>query len=490
MQKLGAVAAIVLGVAGFLYATTASADDTAATNNTMPTKAEPKKPTACTSFWDFLSTDCPLSWYGITVYGTVDAGFTWVSHGAPFDGRSPFGQLYQISKQSNGPRWSLAPNGLSQSNIGIKGNEEITPGWSFVFLVEAGFDPYSLQLTNGPRSVAQNAGVPLGDQSAYGDSSRAGQFYNSQGYFGVSSPTYGTLTVFRQNSLTLDGVLAYDPLGGSYAFSPIGFQGTTCGVGYTEDCRQSTALKYRVNVDPFHIGVFWQFGGYDLNNASNGMYQIEVGGDVKNLGGGTLSLDVIGSYVKDGVSLATSGNTLPAQLPQVLTATISDNTSVMLLSKYNKGPVTLYAGFEWINFAPPSDPQSFFTNISGDFLCLGCADFNNTNINNTAFNAGDKILDIFWTGAKYQVTTDVSVMSGYYHYFQPNFGAPAECGPPNPPSNCSGTFDAVSLAVDWQFAKKFDLYGGMMYTQIFGGLGNGFLNRTNVDPTVGLRFRF
>jgi hypothetical protein len=36
--------------------------------------------------------------------------------------------------------------------------------------------------------------------------------------------------------------------------------------------------------------------------------------------------------------------------------------------------------------------------------------------------------------------------------------------------------------------RKFDAYAGLMYTQIFGGLANGFLNRTNVDPTVGLRF--
>src|SRR5262245_65987967 len=40
-------------------------------------------------------------------------------------------------------------------------------------------------------------------------------------YVGVSSP-YGTLTVFRQNTLRLEGIVAYDPMGGSNAFSPIG----------------------------------------------------------------------------------------------------------------------------------------------------------------------------------------------------------------------------------------------------------------------------
>jgi hypothetical protein len=108
--------------------------------------------------------------------------------------------------------------------------------------------------------------------AAYSDSSRAGQWFNGQGYVGVSSPTYGTLTVFRQNSLTLDAVFDYDPFSASYGFSPIGFQGITCGGGNTENCRNSTSLKYRVKVSQFRAAALWQFGGYAENNASNGAY--------------------------------------------------------------------------------------------------------------------------------------------------------------------------------------------------------------------------
>jgi hypothetical protein len=89
----------------------------------------------------------------------------------------------------------------------------------------------------------QNAGVPLTSQNSYADSSRAGQFYNSVGYAGVSSTTYGTLTFFRQNALTLDAVYTYDPLGASYAFSPLGWQGITCGVGDTAVAGASKALE-------------------------------------------------------------------------------------------------------------------------------------------------------------------------------------------------------------------------------------------------------
>jgi predicted porin len=472
----------------------------AATAADMATKAPPPAaataPAACGSLWDFISTSCPLSWYGITIYGTVDTGVTWQSHGTPFNGTSSVGQEYLISKNSNRALWGLAPNGLSQSNIGIKGNEKIAPGLAFVFALEAGFDPYSLQLANGPHSIAQNAGIPLTSQNTNADSSRAGQFYNSVGYLGISSPTYGTLTVFRQNSLTLDGVVAYDPMGASYAFSPIGYQGITCGVGDTEDCRFSTSAKYRVDVGQFRAAALWQFGGYGQNNGSDGAYQFQAGGDIPNLAKGTLSLDAIYSHVRDAVSiglagnpLGPTGNPLPPFLPQVLTATISDDTSVMALARYTNGPLKLFGGYEWIQFAPPSNPQTAFTDISGDALCIGCAAINNTNISNTTFAAHDKVLQVFWTGAKYAVTDKLDVIGAYYHYDQNNFGAGAPCNTAAK-ATCSGTFDAVSFAVDWRFAAKFDAYAGFMFSQVNNGLANGYLNRNTIDPTAGLRFRF
>src|SRR6201997_2937180 len=182
---------------------------------------------------------------------------------------------------------------------------------------------------------------PQNLQSSYSDSSRAGQWYNGQGYIGVSSPTYGALTVFRQNSLTLDAVFEYDPFSASYAFSPIGFQGIACGGGNTENCRHSTALKYRVDVGQFRAAALWQFGGYAQNNASNGAYQLQVGADIPTWDKGVLSLDAIFSYVRDSVSLSlapgsnnANGTPIPPFLPQTLTATISDNTAMMFVAKY------------------------------------------------------------------------------------------------------------------------------------------------------------
>jgi predicted porin len=145
----------------------------------------------------------------------------------------------------------------------------------------------------------------------------------------------------------------------------------------------------------------------------------------------------------------------------------------------------------------PSDPQTAFTDIGGTFLCLGCDAFNNTTINNTAFGVdglGNKTLQVMWAGAKYAVTDNLDVIAAYYHYIQNSYFGTATAGP-TPCSGaehpqCAGTFDAISAAIDWRFAPKWDLYFGIMFTQVNGGLAYGFLQRNNIDPTVGLRFRF
>ena len=502
MQNSAFFAAVIIAAGGASCEVEAWAADVVPTGASAATAASAPKP--CTDGWGFIATDCRLTWRGITVYGTIDAGFGWQSHGAPWDPRSAVGASYLIQKQNNSALWGPAPNALTNSFIGIKGTEPIGGNVSVVFALDAGFDPYSLRFSNGPGSIAANAGIPQNFATAYSDSSRAGQWFNGQGYVGVSSPTYGTLTVFRQNSLTLDAVFDYDPFGASYAFSPIGFQGITCGGGNTENCRNSTSLKYRVNVGQFRAAALWQFGGYAQNNASNGAYQFQVGGDISTWGKGVLSVDAIYSHVKDSVSLAlapgsnnANGVPIPPFLPQTLTATISDNEAVMLVAKYTNGPLKLYAGYEHIRYMAPSNPQTAFTNIAGTFLCLGCDALNNTNINNTAFGVnglGNKTFQVMWVGAKYAVTENLDVIGAYYHYIQNSFfgtaaGGPAPCfGTEHP--QCAGTFDGISAAVDWRFAPKWDLYSGIMFTQVNGGLASGFLQHNNIAPTVGLRFRF
>src|SRR5258707_6982177 len=95
MKKFGASAAVILGLAGAASATDASADDIMVTKAApaVTAKAAPQ-PATCGSLEDFVVTNCPLTWNGITVYGTIDAGVTWRSHGAPFNGTSAVREDY------------------------------------------------------------------------------------------------------------------------------------------------------------------------------------------------------------------------------------------------------------------------------------------------------------------------------------------------------------------------------------------------------------
>jgi predicted porin len=107
---------------------------------------------------------------------------------------------------------------------------------------------------------------------------------------------------------------------------------------------------------------------------------------------------------------------------------------------------------------------------------------------------GNKVLQIMWTGAKYAVTDELDVIGAYYHYIQNSYfgtpaGGPLFCSTSEHPQ-CAGTYDAISAAVDWRFAPKWDLYFGMMFNQVHGGLGSGFFQHSNIDPTVGVRFKF
>ena len=311
---------------------------------------------ACNSVWAFFVTDCPLSWYGVRFYGTIDTGAGYQTHGAPLDPNYAQGSSYLVQKMNRQAMWTLAPGALSTSAVGVLVDKPFAPGWAFIGQLETSFDPYSLELSNSPYAIAGNRGVPLNQQTAYSDSSRAGQFYNSVGYVGINSDTFGTLTFFRVNALTLDAVTAYDPMGGSYAFSALGFSSSNCGAGDSETCRITTAVKYRVNVGPVRLAALAQVGGYNQNNGSNADYEGQIGGDIPigNFGWGTgaLSLDAIYKWTKDAVNLSLAGNPTNANglpiapyLAQTLTATISNNQNVMLLSKYRVGPLQVYAGY-------------------------------------------------------------------------------------------------------------------------------------------------
>src|SRR6516165_7346203 len=102
----------------------------------VPAPGAPPTP-SCTSFEEFIHTDCPLTWHGITLYGTFDAGVGWVSHGMPASPYNYEGQSL-VNRNGNHPQWLIAPNNLSQSGVGIKGRVEFMQDWFVVFNAATG----------------------------------------------------------------------------------------------------------------------------------------------------------------------------------------------------------------------------------------------------------------------------------------------------------------------------------------------------------------
>lgn len=49
---------------------------------------------------------------------------------------------------------------------------------------------------------------------------------------------------------------------------------------------------------------------------------------------------------------------------------------------------------------------------------------------------------------------------------------------------------AVSFLIDYKPFGRVDLYGGLMVSNVYGGLASGFFKAQNLDPTVGVRLRF
>jgi predicted porin len=540
MRKLGIGLAIAIASVG------------AARAADLPTKkgVAPAPVNCFASVWTWLDStaaDCPLSWGPFTVYGTYDIGLGYNTNGAGYNAAWNNGVDSFITNQNKGVKWLWTPNGMSQSVIGLKMSQSLAPlglaGWSLIGTIETGFNPYYGYLADAQQSQVRENGLPLVVKSANNDSSRTGQWDNSQGFIGVSNKTYGTLTVGRVNTLSLDAINSYDPMGGSYAFSPLGFSGSFAGFGDTEAARAETAVKYRLDIPypsfygaNFRVAGLVQWGGYDQGNGTTGLYQGQAGGDVNLFQGspygGTLSMDFIGSWAKDVVNVGTFSGTctqitkgpfagqatctsgIPAGYNNTdVTATLSNNTGFLATAKYKVQALTVFGGYAWLRQANPSDDflNGFQTiggwNVPATFpasvkLPAAIARVAWTNFTNFTV---PRIAPYFWVGAKYAITPQLDVTGAYYYLQQTDFNTTA-CTTVNstftepnghkftittPSSNkCAGTEDAFSALIDYRPVKRVDLYAGIMVSNVYGGLANGFQAFQNVAPTAGLRVKF
>jgi predicted porin len=419
-----------------------------------------------------------LTFHGITLYGTVDIGLQYETHGAPISDYFPGGGGVIVGKNSNRSTLGATPSNLSQSRIGLAGTEPVIEGWSAVFKLETFFNPQSGELGDGLKSLTLNNGRPLAQQSTNLDTSVAGQIFQ-QSYVGLSSPSFGTLTFGRQNTLLADGIAKYDPNLASQAFSVIGISGTAAGGGDTEDRRLSSSLKYTLSHRHIHFGAMYKFNG--ASGSANTVAEAEAGYDIQGL-----SVDAYYVHAKDAIAHSALSASQLSALPSYglsssnsVAGVVSDNTAFAVMALYSVSKFDLYAGWDRLRYSNPATPLPIGYETEGGYQ-LGA-------VNNTAF-PHPKILQVYWAGVRYKPLPLLDLVAAYYGYHQNSYGT-KDCST-DAAAACSGELDAASFDADVRLTKRFDVYAGAIYSRDHDGLASGYLRTSNISTTIGVRFSF
>jgi predicted porin len=446
--------------------------------------------------------DSSLTWKGITLYGIVDIGVQTDTHSAPFSDYFPPGSASIVQKNDSESPTGLTPSNLSQSRIGISGNEPLFGDWAGIFKFETFFNPQSGDLSDALKSVALNNGKGCSatacSQAVGVDSSVAGQLFSGVAVVGLSSPTVGTFTFGRNVTLLADGISKYDPMGAAQAFSIIGFSGTAAGGGDTEDRRLDQSVKYFAKYDWLHLGALYQFGSQ--SGSTNTGYQLQLGADFAGLSVDAyyfkkydaISVSALSAAQVTDLQTGTCTAAAPATpqcwpISNSLSGTISDNEtySLMALYAFDPMPLKVYAGYEHIAFNNPSNQLNPGALTIGGYILAFTT--------NDAYN-NQKTLEVWWAGLKYSLTPSLDVMLAYYAYDQNNYAPAADqagcAANETSHGSCSGSEGAASIVFDYRMSKRFDVYAGSMWSGVQDGLANGYLNKDNVATTVGVRFKF
>ena len=431
-----------------------------------------------------ISGDDSLTWHGITLYGVLDLGLQYDTHSAPFTPYRPSASGNIVRQNSRDESVvGLTPSNMGQTRVGLQGIEPLVGDWSAVFQAESFFNPQSGEIANALKSLAVNNGRSLATQNVGVDGGSAGQAFQTA-FIGLQSARFGALTSGRQVTLLDEGTILYDPNYHASAFGLLGASNTYSGGGTSEDDRLDSTAKYLVsfNDDLVHLGTLYKFNG--SNGSADTAVQANLGGSFEGA-----SLDAYYSKVNSAITASSLTADQVAALPGLgysvsnsLAATVSDNTAYSLLGAYKFEPFKFFAGYEYSQYTNPTRPLSAgFTDLGGYVLAF---------VNDTAY-ANEKIVQVYWTGVRYSVIPNLDLTAAYYGYHQNAYGTGKQAGcSTSAHSACSGGLDAFSFDADYRFNKHFDAYLGAMYSGVHDGVASGYLTTTNINPTIGVRYKF
>ena len=495
--------------------------------------------------------DRPISWMGVTFYGTIDVGYAYVHNGLPpsgafYDGAATNALTAPFNRSNIS---ALNNNALTLSNIGIKIEEQLGAGFLAIGRLETQFNPISGELGDACASMERLNGRSIDTFNNFADGSRCGQAFNNLAYAGISHPVFGTLTAGRQTNLVADGMAAYDPMALSSAFSLIGYAGSfSAGIGDGELPRWDNAVKYIVNFGSFHAGGMYSEGGSDtpiLEDAYganvgvtyaglsiDGFYTKENGSvNLRRLGLGT------GAFGTSSTPTSPTCNADLGNCPSFLLGTITNNEAWDVMAKYSfsvpgffsepavstkdapcgglkdepcapaNAKLTFYGGYQFAEISNPDHRQSFWsggTTIGGyKFIMPTLALFPTLGATAQAefpFYT-DRTLETAWAGTSYE-DGPWRLVAAYYYAHQNSFlpgsvTAPGAAGAPcavsatgRSSTNCAGDYNQVSFLADYTVNRHFDVYAGVTYSDISGGLAGNYIEDNTWAFASGVRVKW
>jgi predicted porin len=345
----------------------------------------------------------------VTLYGVIDEAVRFDTH----------------QTTSGGKLYTMGSGGeLSGSRWGLQGTEELGGGMKAIFQLEAGFTP--------------NTGVP---QQA--TASGAQRLFGRTAIVGLSSNTYGAITLGRQYTLVHEMAYTHDLYALSNYTGTLGFQ----GAGETGGGRLDNTARY---TSPTLYG-FTLRGAYTFGNTAGDMHRASSPAVSLSFDHGPLSVGAAYQVINDigGLTPTTSpygstyfGITIPDSQQKVFTVGAT----------YKFAQATVYASYIYSHVYP--------------------ADYRN---------------DSFSAAVNYAFTPALHLLlAGYVDSVKH--------------ASAQGTRITAGPTLDYALSKRTDIYAGVDYSHLTGAWTtlaattgsnqpfNGF--NSLFEATVGLRHKF
>ena len=390
---------------------------------------------------------------------------------------------YAIQRNSGDTHWLWSPNALSTSTVGVRLSQKIGDNWEIVGAVEAGFNPYTLRLINGPAIAGRQQSLharrtrgPLLIPRApeHGTTGKASS--------ALSNPTFGTLTFGRTTLLSMSALSAYDPVA-SVAFSQLGFTALYATFGASPTSRINTAFTYRLTYQGFRVAAQAQVGGYDQDNAATEQYQAQIGTDFNGF-----SFDAIAGYAKNALTFQSfAGATTAGRLQSVLDCSRDgrEHGRRRAARPLRMGKIQVLRRIYLL--ALRQSEQSELTRTGWRSIAPGVIvppGFVTIN----AYTV-PRVLDTVWTGLRYAVWSNLDLAAGVYSESQNDFlAAPAVCtgsGSATSSTRCAGGRCSYSFLADYRPIPRVSLYAGLLVSTVYGGVASGFCTpKTSRRPSA------